>query len=272
VRFVSSEVPQSLAAPNAGFSLPVPGSTTLPASFFMNSMTAHPSGGTGLNWWKVCSSWTTFPTSCAAYTTVPFPAVGPDVTGGSYTNGHAYNIPAAVAWTNLPIDPAYQVTYTVTSSSWSNGTETLNISGSFPGTHFLQGPFSVNGLNSACTAGATINAAGEILMTGSGSSSVSYALAANPGVSCTGTLKWPNVRQFDEAVYQLDSTSGSTRVSACDLNQDGVVNSSDYSLAINMALGVSPCTANVVGLNVCNVVVVQRVANAGNGAACLTGP
>ncbi len=55
---------------------------TLPASFFMNSMTAHANGGTGLNWWKACKSWSSFPTSCASTSTPPMPPIGPDVTGG----------------------------------------------------------------------------------------------------------------------------------------------------------------------------------------------
>src|SRR5262252_3891472 len=37
-----------------------------------------------------------------------------------------------------------------------------------------------------------------------------------------------------------------------------------------MTLGVSPCTANIAGANVCNVVVVQRVINASLGSGCLT--
>ena len=37
-----------------------------------------------------------------------------------------------------------------------------------------------------------------------------------------------------------------------------------------MSLGISPCTANIAGLNVCNVVVVQRVVNASMGAPCTT--
>ena len=66
--FASSGVPSNLASFGANstpYQNPVPSSATLPASFFMNSMTAHPSGGTGLSWWKACASWSSFPTSCA---------------------------------------------------------------------------------------------------------------------------------------------------------------------------------------------------------------
>ena len=45
----------------------------------------------------------------------------------------------------------------------------------------------------------------------------------------------------------------------------------DVDLATKMALGQSPCTANVYGANVCNIVVVQRVTNAVLGESCKTG-
>ena len=62
-----------------------------------------------------------------------------------------------------------------------------------------------------------------------------------------------------------------TSFSPCDLNQDGIVNAADVQLAINMALGVTPCSAQIGGLGVCNVAVVQRVINAALGASCATG-
>jgi hypothetical protein len=58
---------------------------------------------------------------------------------------------------------------------------------------------------------------------------------------------------------------------ACDLNRDGVVNVLDIQLAVNMALGVAPCTANVVGAGVCNIVVIQRITNAVLSGTCATG-
>ncbi len=58
---------------------------------------------------------------------------------------------------------------------------------------------------------------------------------------------------------------------ACDLNADGKVDATDVQAAINMSLGLSTCTANIYGASVCNVVVVQRVINASQGGACLTG-
>lgn len=209
IRFASSEVPSSLPSPNSSLSNPVPGSTSLPASFYM-SATAHPSGGTGLNWWKVCQTWGTFPSSCSSYQTQPFPAAGPDVASGPYVNGHAHDIPASVAWQNLPIDTSFQKSYSVTGSSWSNGTETLTVSG-LPTAGHIIGGFQLSGANSACNPSGN-----ELLMTGSSSTTVQYALASNPGITCTGTMRFPDVRQFDERVYQADSasTSGSTTPAA----------------------------------------------------------
>jgi fibronectin type 3 domain-containing protein len=61
-----------------------------------------------------------------------------------------------------------------------------------------------------------------------------------------------------------------TSTTACDLNGDGSVNSTDYNLAVNMSLGQSTCSANIMGEGVCNVVVVQRVSNAISGN-CIVG-
>jgi hypothetical protein len=208
VRFVSTEVPSSLASPNVALSNPVPGNNNLPASFFLPT-TSHPSGGTGLSWWKVCKTWSTFPSSCSSYQTQPFPTSGPDVTSGAYVSGYAYDIPASVAWQNLPIDTAYQNSYTITSSSWSGGVETLTVSG-LPNITHLMGPFQLSGVNAACSTGATFGANSEILMMGSTSTTVQYALSGNPGLSCTGTMKFPDVRQFDESVYQTDSSASAS--------------------------------------------------------------
>jgi hypothetical protein len=210
VRWNASEVPTSLGA-NAAFDNPVPGNTNLPPSFFMNGMTAHPDGGTGLSWWQVCTSWTTFPTSCASSRTPPMPPIGPDVTGGNNINGYAYDIPAATAYKTLPIDSTYQNSYTVTGSSWSGGSETLTVSGLPSSNAHIMGGFQLSGAPTAClpTGGVSYTGRpdGEVLMTGSSTTSISYAVASNPGTSCTGTMKWPDIRQFDERVYEND-TSG----------------------------------------------------------------
>ncbi len=57
--------------------------------------------------------------------------------------------------------------------------------------------------------------------------------------------------------------------SACDLNQDGVVNVVDVQWATNMYLGLIPCTAAINGPGVCNATVVQRVITAATGGTCV---
>jgi hypothetical protein len=80
VGFVSLEVPSGII----NFSNPVPASLTLPASLYLNSKPA----------------W---------FGSVPWPAIGPDVTGGSATGyaGHANKIPARVCYEGLANDPSY---------------------------------------------------------------------------------------------------------------------------------------------------------------------
>jgi hypothetical protein len=217
IRFLSSEVPSSLAGLNTILQNLVPSNNSLPCSFFLpgsgsGACSILPSGGTGFSWWKVCKTWSSFPTSCGTSQTQPFPTSGPDQSGGNYVNGYSYDNPAAVAWLNLPVDTTYQNSYTISGSSWSGGVETLDISTAFPSNSaHIMGAFQLSGVNSACSAGATINANNEILMTASGSTTVSYALASNPGVSCTGAMLYPDIRQFDERVYEADSGQGSSQ-------------------------------------------------------------
>jgi hypothetical protein len=80
-RWVSSEVPSGLSD---GYSNKVPGSQTLPSSFFLSG---KPS------WWG----------------SRPWPPIGPDVNGGDIAglSGHAYTTPAAACYLNTmkgPID------------------------------------------------------------------------------------------------------------------------------------------------------------------------
>jgi hypothetical protein len=60
-------------------------------------------------------------------------------------------------------------------------------------------------------------------------------------------------------------------LNACDLNKDGSVDLADVQLAVNMALGLAPCTSTILGPGVCNIVVVQRVTNAVLSGMCGTG-
>lgn len=201
-RFNSGEVPTSLSGNAAPYTNTVPGSHALPCSFFLSGYTSttctpHSSGGTGLNFWKVCTSWATFPTSCASSTLQPFPATGPDVTGGTYVNGTAYTNPAGIAWASLPVDTTYQGSYSITNSSWAAGVETLTVSG-IPNAHHLMGKFQISGGSCATSGTAELNI---IASTGT---TVSYVLASNPGSCSGGSFLFPDVRLFDERVFQND--------------------------------------------------------------------
>ena len=221
IRFVASEVPNSTnmssgTYPNATtWQNSTPANNNLPCSFYFSigSSPCSPkySGGTGLSWYKVCKTWSAFPTSCSATQTQPFPIAGPDMTSGNYVNGYAYDNPASTAWKNLPIDNTRQNPYSITGSNWSNGTETLTVSGLPSGSVHIMGPMQISGGNCA-TSGAGTSTGAEVLITGSSvstSSTVSYALASNPG-TCTGTMLFPDIRQFDERVYEADSGQGSS--------------------------------------------------------------
>jgi hypothetical protein len=196
VSWDSAENPTTLTGNAAAFNNLANPSTALPESLFM-------SGSTAPGWWTVCRSWTAFPTSCAQTQNQPFPAIGPDITGGLTENPHAYDIPAAVAWKTLPVDTNYQVSYGITTSSYSNGIETLGLSSPFPVTPM--GGFQITGAG-ACNS----PAGGEFLMTSSSTTTVSYALAADPGSCAGGTVKWPDIRQFDQRVYGSNSGGGTS--------------------------------------------------------------
>jgi hypothetical protein len=81
VKWVASEIPSDISAyPN-----PIPTTQALPASFYL-------SGKPG--WWGG---------------SVPWPAIGPDITGGNVAGvgGHAYKIPAQLCWESMASDPAF---------------------------------------------------------------------------------------------------------------------------------------------------------------------
>ena len=164
---ITSEVPSGLSI----YSNPVPASTTLPASFFLSSQP---------------SFWTT------PWGTPPWPAIGPDVTGGNAPNvaGHANHIPAQLCWANTPVDPSYQVPYAVTGATWSNGIATLTVAG-LPITP--EGEFTISGVTPS-------GYNGTFVMTNSTATTISYALASNPGTyASSGRVLYPNIRLFNGA-------------------------------------------------------------------------
>jgi len=79
VRWDSSEVPSGLSR----YANPVPSSHALPASFFLS---AKPS------WWGT------------PWGAPPWPAIGPEVTGGPGPGGHSYDIPAKLCYNNTSKD------------------------------------------------------------------------------------------------------------------------------------------------------------------------
>jgi hypothetical protein len=200
----TSEIPTSLSGNAVPFQNTVPVATNLPCSFFLTGYTSttctpHANGGTGLNWWKVCKAWSTFPTACSATQLQPFPPIGPDVSGGTYLSGYANDIPASIAFQNLPVDATYQNSYSITGSSWSGGTETLTVSGLPAGGVHIMGPMQISGGN-CDTAGA------EVYITTSNATTIGYARGSSASCS-SGSVKFPDVRQFDERVYQNDPSN-----------------------------------------------------------------
>lgn len=73
------------------------------------------------------------------------------------------------------------------------------------------------------------------------------------------------------SLFLLPLSVRAQALNACDLNADGKVDINDVNLAVNMALGTAPCTSIVMGVGVCNIVVVQRVTNAAVNGTCLLG-
>lgn len=173
VQWNSAEVPSSFNDTSGSPSLyvnSVPSSQTLPISFYSNSQPAFWADGIG-------------------HSSIPWPPIGPDVSGGDIPNagGHANHIPAEVCFVNSPVDPNYQNSYPVISASWSSGTETLIFAeGLFSSLLLPQGEIRLSG---------ALN--GTYQITGSTIATVTFALASNPGTLGTTTMLYPNVRLFN---------------------------------------------------------------------------
>ncbi len=63
-----------------------------------------------------------------------------------------------------------------------------------------------------------------------------------------------------------------SQLNACDINSNGINDAADYQAIVNMSIGITSCTANIDGTNVCDAVAIQRVVNAILGHGCLTTP
>lgn len=167
-----SEIPTaSLTFVNANL---IPASTVLPASFYLSSQPAF---------------WQT------AWSTSPWPAIGPDVTGGNAPDGaggHAYAIPAQLCYENTPVDTSYQQTFTVTGATWSssgNGSATLTVSNSLAGNDTV----TVSGISPA-------GYNGVYAITAATPTTITFDLASNPGTySSGGSVTYPNILRFNAA-------------------------------------------------------------------------
>ncbi len=71
--------------------------------------------------------------------------------------------------------------------------------------------------------------------------------------------------------WLFSASAWAQSANVCDLTHDGTVDIADFNVAVNLALGRSPCTANVLGNGICDVALVQRVLNAMLGASCVSG-
>lgn len=182
---------------------PVPASDALPASFFL---AAEPS-----SWWSV---WTNYPSDTSVYT-APWPPIGPDVTGGTGPGGYGYATPAQAAYLDLPVDSAYTETTGISGASWSGGAATITTS-AVPAAfgegeyHFIGGKITVAGVSPAGYDGTFIATASSC---GASSCSVTYGLAPNPGSYASGgSFLWPQVDQFNAAVYHGAPASASPSI------------------------------------------------------------
>jgi hypothetical protein len=113
---------------------------------------------------------------------------------------------------------------------------------------------------------------------------ISLTVVGGAPIAVWAELSFGNLRQIFgkqwngtdwQSINGLISTPppSTSATSACDLNSDGVVDSKDYQLAIDQALGVLPCTnAALLNNGQCNVVGVQRVVNATLSGVCSTKP
>jgi hypothetical protein len=184
VQWNSDEVPSALSDTTGALSIyavPMPASQTLPPSFFLPA--SQPS------WWVT------------PWGTPSWPAIGPDVTGGNIAGvgGHANNIPAELCYANAPVDTTYQHSYSVTTAKWSSGTATVSANvGSV-----VEGEVTVSGVSPS-------GYNGTFQVTASTSSTVSYALASNPGTFTSGgSVLYPNIRLFNASTCYGQSTSSS---------------------------------------------------------------
>jgi hypothetical protein len=108
-QFNASEVPSGISP----YGNPVPASQNLPPSFYLSGKPAF---------------WST------AFGTPPFPAVGPDVSGGNIPSlgGHANDNPAKMCFENLTADSTYGTPATINSCTQSGSTVSCTATATLP--------------------------------------------------------------------------------------------------------------------------------------------
>jgi hypothetical protein len=185
---------------------------------------------------------------------------------------------AVVVWEFSGVDPNSPLDQTAVLNN-QTGTGTLS-----------SAPVMVTSANDVVISTAAVGGKITSITSGSGfatDSSVkgdgwAHTIAAGPGAyfakwnqspagsyaSCTVSFKAAALNTT-EAVGSGVGAQGA--LNACDLNSDGAVNAADAQLAVNMSLGLTPCTANIVGPGICNNTVVNDVVGAVIGGTCPTG-
>lgn len=178
---VQAEIPkQSFNYLPANF---VPATHSLPPSFYL---AARPAFWTNSSWG-----------------TPPWPAIGPDVTGGTAPDGvggYSFSIPSQLCYINSPIDPAYQHTFTVTGATFTSGTVTLTLNNTTPAgmVTFPSDVVKVNGIVSATSPYTGFN--GTYQVTSASGTQIQYVNQPNtdPGLyQSGGTVTSPNYRLFN---------------------------------------------------------------------------
>lgn len=124
---------------------------------------------------------------------IPWPPIGPDVTGGSGPAGHAWDIPAKACFDRTAVDHTFDgAPISATGASWSASVATISVVNSFHPT----GIITVAGVSNTAYNGTF----GIYARTGT---TVSYRLPNPGGSSSGGTVKYtPLIPAFDgDACY-----------------------------------------------------------------------
>lgn len=105
-----------------------------------------------------------------------------------------------------------------------------------------------------------------------GSPAIDAGVAISTLKTAIDGISRPQGSAYDIGAYEY-FTGAASSSNPCDLNSDGVVNTTDVQSAMNQAIGTAACgTADLLQNGTCNVVDVQRVVNASLGQSCRVGP